>query len=167
MYIEKGNTAGDTDLTIPPFFANTGRVTTRIWGGKIETAQPVMINWGSSNTTEQQWETGMAPTSGHWKLGPPHPTFWEEKHASSPYRGAKLLISTDGEKKQAQRMVERSERRSVSHYMTTEVWVSTKCNSGLITRESLIWIVVARTARQDARRSGKEDAKHAWIDRRV
>jgi len=49
VYIEKGDTAGDTDLTIP----NTGRVTTRIWGEEIETAQPVMINWGGSNTTEQ------------------------------------------------------------------------------------------------------------------
>jgi len=34
-------------------------------------------------------------------------------------------------------------------------------------REDLGWIRVARTARQDARRSGKEDAKHTFVSSRM
>ena len=34
---------------------------------------------------------------------------------------------------------------------------------GLITRESLSWIRMTRTARQDVRRSGKKDAGHSFF----
>jgi len=36
---------GDTALTIPPFFKNAGRGNERIWGERISTPQPMVINW--------------------------------------------------------------------------------------------------------------------------
>ena len=70
--------------------------------------------------------------------------------------------------KQGKRERKLLDNYDLSHKYPTSLNVSRRCQKLLVTcfqvqhcRESLSWIRRTRTARQDARRSGKEDAWHS------
>jgi len=59
---------GDTANTIPPFFKDAGRGTERIWGGKIATPQPTVINWPGLNDKEKAELIPTLSTTDNWIL---------------------------------------------------------------------------------------------------
>ena len=87
---------GDTALTIPHFFINAGRGTTRIWGETVATMQPTVINWGGLNKTEQQQlEPLLTTTENCVLLDQP---LGKKITAFAPFRGAKIVASAGGGK---------------------------------------------------------------------
>ena len=59
---------GDTALTIPPFFKNARRGAERIWGEKIVSPQPMVINWPSLTEEEKKELVPTLSTTDNWIL---------------------------------------------------------------------------------------------------
>jgi len=97
--------------------------------------QRAMCSSGVNSVIAQAWNSLPAPKRGRKEFRLDELVFTE---ACAPLNGGQACAQT---------------RESLSWIRMTR--------TGLITRESLRWIHMTRSVRQDARRSGKEDAGHS------
>jgi len=80
---------GDTALTIPPFFKNAGRGNEKIWGERISTPQPIVINWSGLDGEEKQQLIPTLSTTENWILLTQ--ILGESNRTQPPFREAKLV----------------------------------------------------------------------------
>jgi len=85
---------GDTALTIPPFFKNSGRGKERIWGEETATPQPTVINWPGLKDKEKAELIPTLSTTDNWIL------LTHAQGASNktqpPFRESQIVARNDG-----------------------------------------------------------------------
>jgi len=129
---------GDAALSIPPCFKNVGRGYKRILGEEIATPQPTFINWSGFDEKQILDMTPTLAATDNWilltqPLGASNKT-------QPPFREAQLVARADGKCSRHKGWWREGKDELATHFMTTEVWMSTR---GKITETT-------RTAIQEA-----------------
>jgi len=113
---------GDTALTIPPFFKNAGRGNERIWGEKIPTPEPIVINWSGLDDKEKlDLIPTLSTTDNGFLLTQP---LGVSNETQPPSREAKLVARADGKSSRHKGWWREGKDELATHSMTTEVWIS-------------------------------------------
>ena len=126
---------GEKALTIPPFFKNAGRGNQRIWGEKIPTPQPMVIDWSGLDDKEKLDLIPTFSTTDNWILLT-QPLGVSNK-TQPLFREAMLVARADGKSSRHKGWWREGKDELATHSMTTEVWISTRGKMSEITRTTI------------------------------
>jgi len=115
---------GDTAITIPPFFKDAGRGKERIWVEETTTPQPTVINWPGLNDKEKAELIPTLSTTDNWILLT-HPQGASNK-SQPPFGESQRIARAHSKCSRHKGWWHEGKDELATHFMTTEVWISTR-----------------------------------------